>query len=222
MCRSASRPRSIRAARRSGRASRRSSFCRRPDWAGRLRATWAPGEKGAHARLAGFLDEGLATLRRPATALARIASRACRRICAAARSRRARFSPLCRPWRPRQKAPQNFLANSVGASSTIICSSAIPMRRGSICGAASTPCRGAIRPTRELAAWRRGRTGHPLVDAGIRELWTDRLNAQPRARMVAASFLVKHLLIDWRIGEEWFWDTLCDADAANNPMKHHI
>jgi deoxyribodipyrimidine photo-lyase len=66
-----------------------------------------------------------------------------------------------------------------------------------------------------LKAWKRGRTGYPLVDAGMRELWATG-SMHNRARMVCASFLTKHLLIDWREGEEWFWETLADADAANN------
>jgi deoxyribodipyrimidine photo-lyase len=68
---------------------------------------------------------------------------------------------------------------------------------------------------RGLQAWQRGRTGYPLVDAGMRELWTTGW-MHNRVRMVAASFLIKHLLIDWRAGEKWFWDTLVDADPANN------
>ena len=66
-----------------------------------------------------------------------------------------------------------------------------------------------------LTAWQRGRTGYPIVDAGMRELWQTGW-MHNRVRMAAASFLVKHLLIDWRVGEEWFWDTLVDADPANN------
>lgn len=69
-----------------------------------------------------------------------------------------------------------------------------------------------------LRAWRRGRTGVPLVDAGMRELWATG-HMHNRVRMVVASFLVKNLLIDWRLGEEWFWDTLVDADAASNPFN---
>jgi deoxyribodipyrimidine photo-lyase len=57
-----------------------------------------------------------------------------------------------------------------------------------------------------------------LVDAGMRELWQTGY-MHNRVRMVTASFLVKNLLIDWRRGEEWFWDTLVDADAANNPFN---
>lgn len=69
-----------------------------------------------------------------------------------------------------------------------------------------------------LDAWRRGRTGYPLIDAGMRELWHTGW-MHNRVRMAAASFLVKHLLIDWRVGEAWFWDTLVDADEANNPAS---
>ncbi|MBO9561088.1 MAG: deoxyribodipyrimidine photo-lyase [Caulobacter sp.] len=64
-------------------------------------------------------------------------------------------------------------------------------------------------------AWTRGETGYPIVDAGMRELWATGF-MHNRVRMIAASFLVKHLLIDWRQGEAWFWDTLVDADLANN------
>lgn len=66
-----------------------------------------------------------------------------------------------------------------------------------------------------LRAWQQGKTGYPLVDAGMRELWATGW-MHNRVRMVVASFLVKHLLIDWRQGEAWFWDTLVDADPANN------
>jgi deoxyribodipyrimidine photo-lyase len=67
----------------------------------------------------------------------------------------------------------------------------------------------------DLEAWQRGRTGYPLVDAGMRELWATGY-MHNRVRMVAASFLVKQLRINWREGEAWFWDTLVDADLANN------
>jgi deoxyribodipyrimidine photo-lyase len=67
----------------------------------------------------------------------------------------------------------------------------------------------------EFRAWSRGRTGYPIVDAGMRQLWATGW-MHNRVRMIAASFLVKHLLIDWRRGVEWFWDTLVDADYGNN------
>ncbi|WP_246683290.1 deoxyribodipyrimidine photo-lyase [Mesorhizobium sp. B2-1-3A] len=66
-----------------------------------------------------------------------------------------------------------------------------------------------------LKAWQRGRTGYPIVDAGMRELWQTGW-MHNRVRMITASFLIKDLLVDWRDGEEWFWGTLVDADPANN------
>jgi len=66
-----------------------------------------------------------------------------------------------------------------------------------------------------LQCWQEGKTGYPLVDAGMRQLWHIGW-MHNRVRMVVASFLVKHLLLDWRLGASWFWDTLVDADIANN------
>ncbi|MGN3973405.1 cryptochrome/photolyase family protein [Tsuneonella sp. SYSU-LHT278] len=70
----------------------------------------------------------------------------------------------------------------------------------------------------DLACWQKGMTGYPIVDAGMRQLrqigWMHN-----RVRMITASFLVKHLLIDWRAGERWFWDCLVDADYANNGVN---
>ncbi|MEN1958301.1 cryptochrome/photolyase family protein [Luteimonas changyuni] len=68
-----------------------------------------------------------------------------------------------------------------------------------------------------LHAWQRGRTGVPLVDAGMRELWATGW-MHNRVRMVAASFLGKHLRMHWLHGARWFWDTLVDADLANNTL----
>jgi deoxyribodipyrimidine photo-lyase len=71
------------------------------------------------------------------------------------------------------------------------------------------------RTRKALRAWQKGQTGYPIVDAGMRELWQTGW-MHNRVRMIVGSFLVKHLLIDWRAGERWFWDTLVDADAGNN------
>ncbi len=68
-----------------------------------------------------------------------------------------------------------------------------------------------------LEAWQQGKTGYPIVDAGMRELWHTGW-MHNRVRMIVASFLVKDLLIDWREGARWFWDTLVDADLANNTL----
>jgi deoxyribodipyrimidine photo-lyase len=66
-----------------------------------------------------------------------------------------------------------------------------------------------------IAAWEQGRTGYPIVDAGMRELWQTGF-MHNRVRMITASFLTKHLLAPWQVGERWFWDCLLDADLAAN------
>ncbi len=71
------------------------------------------------------------------------------------------------------------------------------------------------KPGKNLEAWKRGMTGYPIVDAAMRELWETGY-MHNRARMVVGSFLVKHLLLHWHHGEDWFWDCLCDADLPNN------
>ena len=68
-----------------------------------------------------------------------------------------------------------------------------------------------------LKAWQKGRTGYPIVDAGLRELWTTGW-MHNRVRMIVASFLVKDLLLSWQEGAAWFWDTLVDADLAQNTL----
>jgi deoxyribodipyrimidine photo-lyase len=80
---------------------------------------------------------------------------------------------------------------------------------------AGFPWRTGAEANSDFEAWSRGRTGYPIVDAGMRQLWATGW-MHNRVRMIAASFLVKHLLIDWRRGASWFWDTLVDADYGNN------
>ncbi|WP_159013085.1 deoxyribodipyrimidine photo-lyase [Acidisoma sp. S159] len=70
----------------------------------------------------------------------------------------------------------------------------------------------------QLRAWQKGKTGVPIVDAGMRQLWSIGW-MHNRVRMITASFLVKHLLLPWEEGEAWFWDTLVDADLANNAVN---
>ena len=74
------------------------------------------------------------------------------------------------------------------------------------------------RDRRLLRSWQRGRTGVPIVDAGMRQLWHTGW-MHNRVRMIVASFLVKHLLVPWQDGEAWFWDTLVDADLASNAAQ---
>ena len=75
----------------------------------------------------------------------------------------------------------------------------------------------ARRDPRRIEAWRRGRTGVPIVDAGMRELW--HLGwMHNRVRMIVGSWLCKHMRLHWTEGSRWFWDTLVDADLANNSL----
>ncbi|OYY65598.1 deoxyribodipyrimidine photo-lyase [Sphingomonas sp. 28-62-11] len=80
------------------------------------------------------------------------------------------------------------------------------------------PWRSGPEADADLRAWQQGQTGYPIVDAGMRQLWATGW-MHNRVRMIAASFLIKHLLIDWRQGEQWFWDTLVDADYGSNAVN---
>jgi deoxyribodipyrimidine photo-lyase len=80
------------------------------------------------------------------------------------------------------------------------------------------PYRTGAEADADFRAWTRGETGYPIVDAGMRQLWVSGW-MHNRVRMIAASFVVKHLLIDWRRGVDWFWDTLVDADYGNNGLN---
>jgi deoxyribodipyrimidine photo-lyase len=189
-----------------------------PDWSGGLRASWTPGEAGAASRASAFLDEALNGYARDRD-----------RPDLAATSRLSphlhfgEISPraLWHATRLRAEA-QNAVARD--AEKFL---SELAWREFSHHLLFHTP----DLPERNLRAdfdrfpwrddpsgfraWTRGETGYPIVDAGMRELWTTGW-MHNRVRMIAASFLVKDLLIDWRKGAAWFWDTLVDADRANN------
>ena len=184
-----------------------------PDWAGGLRATWTPGEAGAMDRATEFLGHHLAGY-------------------AAARDRPAHdgtsmlsphlhfgeISPA-QLWHLAHRQPaskgreifirellwREFCANLLWHNPTL----------------PDTPLKPdfARMPWRDdkpaLAAWQQGRTGVPIVDAGMRQLWQIGW-MHNRVRMIVASFLIKHLMIPWQDGEAWFWDTLVDADLASN------
>lgn len=80
------------------------------------------------------------------------------------------------------------------------------------------PWRSGPEAEADFTAWTKGQTGYPVVDAGMRQLWQTGW-MHNRVRMITASFLIKHLLIDWRRGEQWFWDCLLDADIGANAMN---
>lgn len=83
---------------------------------------------------------------------------------------------------------------------------------------AALPWRTGKAAGQDFIAWAKGRTGYPIVDAGMRQLWATGW-MHNRVRMIATSFLTKHLLVDWRRGAAWFWDTLVDADYGNNSLN---
>ncbi len=195
---------------------------RKPDWGGGLRDAWTPGEDGAGKRLAAFiktrLEDYAESRNDPArdgvsrlSPHLRFGEISPRQIIAAIRAADAQNPKIAR-------GADKFLSE-IGwreFNYHVLFSHPDAARVNLQPRFDRLPWRDP--PADELAAWRQGRTGYPLVDAGMRELWTTGY-MHNRVRMVAASFLAKHLLIDWRIGEEWFWDTLCDADPANNPLN---
>ena len=191
---------------------------RNPDWAGGLRENWTPGEDGAAQRLAEFLDQG-------AGAYARERDRP-------DLAGTSRLSPHLH-WgevSPRQvwQATRHAIdAGTAGETSAMAFLRQLAWRDFSVnllFHWPDFPERSWRQefdafPWRDdeaaFAAWCHGRTGYPIVDAGMRELWTTGW-MHNRVRMITASFLIKDLLIPWQRGEAWFWDTLVDADLGNN------
>lgn len=189
-----------------------------PDWAGGLRESWTPGEDGARKRLIALIEGALpqyATMRdRPDVAGT------------------SRLSPHLHFGEISARSVWHAVHHAIAATPALERDGAkflseIGWREFSAHLLAHTP----DLPHRNLrsefdafpwvdnvdalTAWQKGKTGIPIVDAGMRELWQTGY-MHNRVRMIAASFLVKHLLIDWRQGAAWFWDTLVDADLANN------
>jgi len=191
-----------------------------PDWAGGLRAEWSPGEAGATARLDAFLDNAVFDYRD-------------RRNLPGMRGT-SRLSPHLhfgeigpgRIWHAvtARAVAETGTAMPAGVETYL---SEIAWREFShhllfhFPTLPEAPLRAEFAgfPWAEdgpgLAAWQRGLTGFPIVDAGMRELWATGW-MHNRVRMIVASFLVKDLLLPWRLGEDWFWDTLVDADLASN------
>jgi deoxyribodipyrimidine photo-lyase len=186
----------------------------KPDWAAGFRAEWTPGEAGAQTRLDAFIprrasayddrrnfpsEEGTSRLS-PHLALGEISPaqvwHGVEDCGAGVGQFRAELG-----WRD---YGQNIIAEfpDYGARPAKPAFDAFPWREDA----------------QDLAAWQQGRTGYPIVDAGMRQLWQTGW-IHNRVRMIVASFLIKHLLIDWRQGEQWFWDTLVDADYAQNVVN---
>jgi deoxyribodipyrimidine photo-lyase len=191
-----------------------------PDWAAGFAKHWEPGEAGAGRRLAAFLARsltGYATMRdRPDLAgTARLSPHlhwgeiGPRQVWHAVRAEAAaRGAELDADAFLRELGWREFSHHLLYHWPEI----------------ATRPWRTAFdrfpwrRDPAGLRTWQRGLTGYPIVDAGMRELWQTGW-MHNRARMIVASFLTKHLLLDWRAGEAWFWDTLVDADLAQNAVN---
>ena len=187
-----------------------------PDWACGLRETWTPGETGAAARLARFardhLDRYAERRDRPGDPDGTSMLSPHLHWGEVSPNQAWHAAAHARPA-AREKFENELLWHDFAAY-TLAHDPDMPDR--------------AMRPAMATFAWRadphfrrawsRGRTGVPIVDAGMRQLW--RIGwMHNRVRMITASFLIKHGLIDWVEGERWFWDTLVDADLATNAMS---
>lgn len=187
-----------------------------PDWADGLRSAWTPGEAGAAERLSAFLDGALTGYRHSRDIPAREAT--------------SRLSPHLAFGEISPRQIWHAVSAGGGTAAVEKFLSALGWREFSynVLFHSNDIARRNFRPEFDAFPWRRddgaleawqgGRTGFPIVDAGMRELWATGW-MHNRVRMIVASFLTKDLLIDWRAGERWFWDTLVDADPANNPVN---
>ncbi|MDE2301686.1 MAG: deoxyribodipyrimidine photo-lyase [Sphingomonadales bacterium] len=188
----------------------------RPDWAGGLREAWTPGEAGANRALAAFVTH---------------AGRYGEARNHPASPGTSRLSPHLHHGEISAASVWHRLADAGGSVASFLGElgwrdyAQTIIRQFPDYG--ETPARAMFArfgwrsgqaAASDLAAWQQGRTGYPIVDAGMRQLWVSGW-MHNRVRMIAASFLVKHLLIDWRRGERWFWDTLVDADYASNAVN---
>jgi len=192
----------------------------RPDWAASWGALWQPGEAGARSRLDVFLEGDLAGYAegrdypaRPATSrlsphlhFGELSPRfVWHATLDAVRSGRAKGGEAAAMAFLRELGWRDF------NTGLLFHNTALPSANHN----AQFDAFPWIEDEAMFRAWCQGRTGYPIVDAGMRELWSTGY-MHNRVRMVVGSFLVKHLLIDWRRGEAWFRDTLLDADLANN------
>ncbi|MDZ4755333.1 MAG: deoxyribodipyrimidine photo-lyase [Phycisphaerae bacterium] len=192
------------------------------NWTGSMASAWTPGEIGARAALTAFLDGAVGTYAESrdipaAPGTSRLSPHLHWGEISPRRAWHAVSDALRRSGDPTTKrGAEKYLAELLWrefAHHVLVHfphTPAAPLRAEY----ASFPWRSDLEA---LRAWQRGRTGYPLVDAGMRELWATGW-MHNRVRMVVASFLVKHLLIAWHDGARWFWDTLVDADLANNTL----
>ena len=190
-----------------------------PDWSTGFDDPWQPGEAGAKQRLADFLDG-------PVSAYSTDRNRPDLETGTSGLSPHLAFGEIgpAQIWRATK---DRMLADTVDEKGAHTFLSEVVWRDFSYVllfhnpGLASENFKPDfdLMPWREdeknLRAWQKGQTGYPIVDAGMRQLWHTGW-MHNRVRMIVASFLTKHLLLHWRHGEDWFWDTLVDADPASN------
>jgi deoxyribodipyrimidine photo-lyase len=190
-----------------------------PDWSAGLADMWTPGEAGARARLEEFLDG-------PINQYAENRNRPDEARSTSRLSPHLRFGEIgpAQIWRA---VKDGIDAGRYDERNAMVFLSEIAWREFSNVLLHFNPdlARANYNPSFDqmpwrkdknaLTAWAHGQTGYPMVDAGMRELWHTGW-MHNRVRMIAASFLCKHLLLPWQAGEEWFWDTLVDADPAAN------
>ena len=188
----------------------------KPDWAGGMREEWIPGEAGAQARLDDFIAQAAkyeATRNLPS------------------REGTSRLSPHLHFGEISPATLWHAVAGQGGSVGTFLgelgwrdYAQNVIMQLPDYGSVSAKPqfeqlaWREGAEAEADIRAWQQGRTGYPIVDAGMRQLWQCGW-MHNRVRMIAASFLIKHLLIDWRRGEQWFWDTLVDADYGSNAVN---
>ncbi len=192
------------------------------DWAGGLRETWTPGEAGAEQRLVRFLDRALSDYQRSRDVPGRRGT--------SELSPHLHFGEISpwHIWHAVRDVAGDDLRTSAGKSGQTYLAE-LGWREFShhvlsnFPETSDAPLHKKFEnfPWNEnpegLKVWQRGLTGVPIVDAGMRQLWETGW-IHNRVRMIVASFLTKDLRINWREGAKWFWDTLVDADLANNTM----
>lgn len=191
---------------------------KKPDWAAGFHNYWQPGERGAHNKLSQFIDSTLNGYKQQRDEPAKDATSKL-----SPHLHFGEISPVT-IWHAIEQAKQERHCDLQSAERFL---SEIGWREFSYHLLYHFPQLPQQNFKQEFAAfpwhndedalqrWQQGMTGFPIIDAGMRELWHTGY-MHNRVRMIVASFLTKDLLIDWRIGAEWFWNTLLDADLANN------
>lgn len=187
----------------------------KPDWSTGFDADWVPGEAAARERMADFVEKAAAYDTARNMPSEEGSSRLSPHLHFGEVSPRAVWHAL-----DRKGETETFRKELAWRDFTDGVVMAIPdyADRNGRDAFDKMPWRKGAEAKKDLKAWQTGRTGYPIVDAGMRQLWATGW-MHNRVRMITASFLIKHLLIDWREGERWFWDCLIDADYGNNSVN---